>query len=148
MASSAVAAHMVHLCSIWATPWEQYEICQCQSQALCAHPCIPATGVRRITTTASLRISTWSRTQGATEDEKRVNHLAFRDTGGLQTWVKVPGTYRHSFKPRCCVALHRSEHCLLSRSWQEHGWWRLSDWTGKIQRSFPQHYSVMWLTLG
>lgn len=92
MASSAGAAHMVHLCSIWATPWEQYEICQCQSQALCAHPCIPASGVRRITITISLRSSIWSRTQAATEDEKRIKPklFSFQRYWELQTRMKVP----------------------------------------------------------
>lgn len=48
MALSAGAAHMVHLCNIWASPWEQCEICHCQRLTLCAHPHIPTTAERNI----------------------------------------------------------------------------------------------------
>lgn len=128
MASSAGAAHMVHLCNIWASPWEQCEICQCQSQTLCAHPSIPTSGVRKITITMMLRSSIWSRTKVAPEDEKRIKNKLFpfqRYWGQLQTWVKIPvcrpGGVRDSFKPRCCMALHRNKRLFafkeLRRTW-------------------------------
>lgn len=60
------AAHMVHLCNIWASPWKQCEISQCQSQTLCTHPYIPA---RKISITPSLRSNICSRAKVAAEDE-------------------------------------------------------------------------------
>lgn len=143
MASSAGAAHMVHLCNIWANPWEQYEICQCQSQTLCAHPCIPTSGVRRITITTSLRSSIWSRTHIATEDEKKLNSKLF----GFQIlencrpeWKSqciVQGVYRTASSQGAARHCPGANTCLLSRSWEEHGWWRLSDWKGKFRGVSP-----------
>lgn len=163
MASSAGAAHMVHLCSIWATPWEQYEICQCQSQALCAHLCIPASGVRRITITTSLRSSIWSKIQqqrirkewNPKEDEKRMKPKLF---GSRRYWRTADLGESPSLWSRGCTGQPQAKvlHGIaqqwtllalkeLRRTWSVEAF-RLDR---KIQRTFPQHYAE-WcgLTLG
>lgn len=138
MASSAGAAHMVHLCSIWATPWEQYEIRQCQSQTLCS----------------SLHSCKWCKENSYCYKPEEV-HL-IQDTSSNRGLVNKPQIIwlsemlencRPGWKSQCVVqgvygtassqgaAWHCTgvNTCLLSRSWEEHGWWRLPDRTGKFR---------------